>query len=156
MRVVIDSNVFLSGLIGKEGSAPQLVLEAFGADQIDVVVCPRLLEELEGVLARPKFAGRTTTEQRGEYVARIRDQAELARDPEPAAASVRDPKDEYIVALARAERVDAIVTGDRDLLDAGLRPHQSCHSRLQLIGETADLRDKSRSVDQLITPAGSW
>jgi putative PIN family toxin of toxin-antitoxin system len=60
VRVVLDSNVFGSGLIGKEGSAPQLVLEALGADQIQVVVSLRLIEELEAVLARPKFASRTT------------------------------------------------------------------------------------------------
>jgi len=32
----------------------------------------------------------------------------------------RDRKDDYLVALARQERVDAIVSGGRDLLDAGL------------------------------------
>ena len=32
----------------------------------------------------------------------------------------RDRKDDYLVALARDERVDAIVSGDRDLLEAGL------------------------------------
>jgi predicted nucleic acid-binding protein len=32
----------------------------------------------------------------------------------------RDRKDDYLVAIARAERVDAIISGDRDLVDAGL------------------------------------
>jgi len=32
----------------------------------------------------------------------------------------RDRKDDYLVALGRQENVDAIVSGDRDLLDAGL------------------------------------
>jgi predicted nucleic acid-binding protein len=33
------------------------------------------------------------------------------------------PRDDYLVALARATRVDAIITGDRDLLDhEGLEP----------------------------------
>ena len=140
MRIVLDSNVFVSGLIGKEGSAPQLVLEALGADQIQVVVSPRLIDELEAVLARPKFASRTTGEERDEYVARIRDQAELARDPEPGAAGVRDPKDEYVVALARTERVDAIVTGDRDLLEAGLEEPQILTPRqlLDMLSEAGD------------------
>jgi predicted nucleic acid-binding protein len=30
---------------------------------------------------------------------------------------LRDPKDDYLVALAVAGRAEAIVTGDRDLLD---------------------------------------
>lgn len=79
MRVVIDSNVFLSALIG---AAPQLVVQAFGDDEIDVVVSPQLIAELEAVLARPKFAADDPggTER---IRARIRDQAELAADPEP-------------------------------------------------------------------------
>ena len=140
MRVVLDSNVFVSALIGKEGSSPQLVIEALGADQIQVVASPRLFDELEAVLARPKFASWATAEERDEYVARIRDQAELAGDPEPAAAGVRDPKDEYIVALARAERVDAIVSGDRDLLDAGLEepPVLTPRQLLDMLAEAGD------------------
>ena len=140
MRVVLDSNVFVSGLIGKEGSAPQLVLEALGADQIQVVVSPRLIDELEAVLARPKFGSQTTAQERDEYLARIRDQAELVRDPEPGAIRVRDPKDEYVVALARTERVDAIVTGDRDLLDAGLEELQILTPRqlLEMLTEAGD------------------
>jgi predicted nucleic acid-binding protein len=36
---------------------------------------------------------------------------------------LRDPTDDFLVALAIAGRADAIVTSDRDLLDhAGLRP----------------------------------
>ena len=140
MRVVVDSNVFVSGLIGKEGSAPQLVVEAFGADQIQAVASPRLIDELDAVLARPKFASYTTAQERDEYVARIRDQAELAPDPEPVAAGVRDPEDEYVVALARAERVDAIVSGDRDLLDAGLEEPRVLTPRqlLDMLAEAGD------------------
>jgi uncharacterized protein len=41
-------------------------------------------------------------------------------DPPPV---VRDPRDDYLLALALAGRADAIVTGDKDLLDhAGLEP----------------------------------
>jgi uncharacterized protein len=45
--------------------------------------------------------------------------------PNPVAppAVVRDPRDDYLVALARSAGADAVVTGDRDLLDqAGLEP----------------------------------
>ncbi|MHB8660307.1 MAG: putative toxin-antitoxin system toxin component, PIN family [Solirubrobacteraceae bacterium] len=119
MRVVIDSSVFVSALIGKEGAAPDLVLGALADEQIEVVASPLLIAELEGVLARPKFA-HISLPQRTEYVGRIRDQSEIVADPETGPSVVRDQKDDYIVALARAARVDAIVSTDRDLLDAGL------------------------------------
>ena len=44
-------------------------------------------------------------------------------DPVLPAGVVRDPNDDFLVALAATSRADAIVTGDRDLLDhAGLHP----------------------------------
>lgn len=44
----------------------------------------------------------------------------MVEDPVDVPAITRDPKDDYLVALALRERVDALVSGDRDLLDAGL------------------------------------
>lgn len=44
----------------------------------------------------------------------------MVDDPIEPPAMTRDPKDDYLVALARAQTVDAIVSGDRDLLEAEL------------------------------------
>ena len=118
MRVVIDPSVFVSGLIGHEGGPSSLVVAAMADEEIDVVVSPALMRELEDVLARPKIATRVRSQERAEYVARIREAADLVEDPPQAPKVVRDPKDDYLVALARAERVDAIVSGDRDLREA--------------------------------------
>lgn len=38
-------------------------------------------------------------------------------DPAVVAPVLRDPSDDYLIALARAADAEAIVTGDRDLLD---------------------------------------
>jgi predicted nucleic acid-binding protein len=47
----------------------------------------------------------------------------VVADPPAPARVVRDPEDDYIVALARSANADRIVTGDRDLLDhPGLEP----------------------------------
>jgi predicted nucleic acid-binding protein len=42
-RVVIDPSVFVSALIGKPGSAPDIVVRAFIDDRIEVVVSPLLV-----------------------------------------------------------------------------------------------------------------
>jgi hypothetical protein len=55
-----------------------------------------------------------------EFVERIRRHATVVNDPVEQPAVTRDRKDDYLVALARAERVDAVVSGDRDLVDAAL------------------------------------
>ncbi len=120
IRVVIDPSVFVSALIGQRGSAPDRVVRAFVDDKIEVVVCPLLLAELERVLARPKFRRYIDARVVGEYVARIKRHATAAIDPTDVPPLTRDPDDDYLVALASREQVDALVTLDRDLLDAAL------------------------------------
>lgn len=120
IRVVVDPGVFISGLIGKRGGPPDLVLRAFIDDRIEVLASPLLLAELEHVLRRPKF--RRYVDERGvrEYVERVERHATVVDDPPDAPQVTRDAKDDYLVALARQERVEAIVSGDRDLLEAQL------------------------------------
>lgn len=119
-RVVIDTSVFVSALIGKRGSAPDELVRAFAEDKLEVIVSSGLLDELERVLARPKLREYVGQDQATEYVERIRRHATIAEDPDPAPVVTRDPADDYIVALARHEHADAIISVDLDLLDAGL------------------------------------
>jgi uncharacterized protein len=120
IRVVIDPGVFISALIGSRGGAPDVVVRAFVDDRIKVVASPLLLAELELVLRRPKFAAYVDERTVREFVERIRRHATVVDDPVERPELTRDRKDDYLVALACAERVDAIVSGDRDLIDAGL------------------------------------
>lgn len=117
-RVVIDTNVFVSALIGKQGSAADQVLRAFIEDKLEVVVSPELLDELERVLARPKIRQHVDVSHAREYLEWIRRHATIVEDPDPAPPLTRDPGDDYLVALARREHAEAIVSGDLDLQDA--------------------------------------
>lgn len=49
------------------------------------------------------------------YVAAIKDRAELIPDPGVVTPVSSDPDDDYLIALARAAGVDALVSGDEDL-----------------------------------------
>ncbi len=81
-----------------------------------LVVCPHLLAELLGVLQREKFRGYITTHEAEQYVAGLASIAEARPDPTAGAPISRDPKDDYLVALAREASADALVSGDADLL----------------------------------------
>jgi len=60
-----------------------------------------LLAEFEDVLGRKKFR-RITAEEAQRLVAVVRSRAEVVPDaPEPWRVETRDPKDDYLVALAR-------------------------------------------------------
>lgn len=85
------------------------------------MVTQHLLDELAAVLVRPRFRRWVSVADAVAFVETLSGHAELLADPEAPASRVRDPDDDYLVALAAV--ADAvIVTGDRDLLDADLKP----------------------------------
>jgi putative PIN family toxin of toxin-antitoxin system len=115
-RFVVDPGVLVSAIITPTGP-PAEILRAVAQGRLELVVCPHLLAELLGVLRREKFRAYVTIEEAKRFVAGIASRAETHVDPRPVTRVARDPKDDYLIALAREARVDAIVTGDADLLD---------------------------------------
>jgi putative PIN family toxin of toxin-antitoxin system len=87
--------------------------------EIDPVVSWELAAELRDVLRRPKLRRYSLGDED------VRELLGLVAADLPTVdveVEVRDPDDAPVVAAAVAGRADAIVTGDRDLLDdAGLR-----------------------------------
>jgi putative PIN family toxin of toxin-antitoxin system len=82
------------------------------------VVSMTLFEELEDVLARPKFRDVLGQEAADRFLAGLLAVAEWAPDPQGApTAETRDPDDDYLLALARSAKVDVLGSGDRDLTD---------------------------------------
>ena len=116
---VVDPSVFVSALIGRADAAPAQLVRAMAQDRFTPIVSPLLVEELTEVLERPKF-NRWTGDGRGNaFVAAIVTCAAMhADDPQAPAAGLSDADDEYLVKLARSSVVDALVSVDRDLLDA--------------------------------------
>lgn len=115
-RAVLDTNVLVSALITPAGASARLLLE-LRAGSFELVVSPTLLSELREVLGRPKFERNVSMSEIDAYVELIERESILAEDPAPSSTPMSvDPDDEYLVDLARAARVDALVTGDDHLL----------------------------------------
>lgn len=132
IRAVIDPSVLVSAFIGHADAAPARLVRAALERRCALVVSPQLIEELREVLSRPKFARWSRDGRAESYVAALVVRAEQRSDQAAVPSAVRDPKDEYLVALARAAGVDWLVSLDRDLLDAGL-------ADLQVVGPRAIL-----------------
>ncbi len=115
-RVVVDPGVFVSALIAPKGTPAQL-LDLLLEQRFELVVSPRLLAELTGVLLRDRFRRYVTAAEVRELVADLAAVATVIRDPPDPVAITRDPHDDYLVALAVAAQADALVSGDRDLTD---------------------------------------
>lgn len=120
MRVVLDTNVTVSGLLWH--GAPRRVVEAARNGQIEIVSSAELVAELEEVLRRPKLAARlaqvgsTPEELLAGYLALV---VVIRAAPLPAPISV-DPDDDVVLACALAARAEAVVSGDDDLLSLGV------------------------------------
>jgi putative PIN family toxin of toxin-antitoxin system len=125
IRVVLDANVLVSAALARDPAAPSVrAFDALLDGRIEVVGCPALLGEVAAVLGRDRLRRYLSIEEARRFVADIASVMTLAADPSPPYPAVcRDPGDDYLVAFARAARVAALVTGDRDLLeleDAGV------------------------------------
>lgn len=122
LRAVFDVNVFVSAQLSTSG-APAEAYARWLSGEFELVASTRLLEELEHVGLRPHLVRRIDPGAIAALVTRLQADAVMVEDPPAARVVTRDPKDDFLVALARAGRAQAIVTGDRHLLDLdGLRP----------------------------------
>jgi uncharacterized protein len=114
LRVVVDPGVLIAGLISPRGT-PARVLLRWREGEFDVVVSPALIEELDRVLARPKFSKYVTRTEATAYASMLRDEGVMVDDPPPQPGLTPDPGDDYLVALARASGAAVLVSGDPHL-----------------------------------------
>jgi uncharacterized protein len=122
-RLVIDASVLLVAPVGRPDGSPALLIEAARSRVIEMIVCPTLLAEFERGLASSYFQKRVLPAERTMLVDLLRSIATVVDDPESPPRVVRDPHDDYLVALAAATGAEAIVTADADLPDHdGLLP----------------------------------
>lgn len=121
-RAVLDPGVLVSALITPNGSPAKLLAQAH-TGELELVVSPLLLGELEDVLSREKFRRYIDLDLVAEYMTAIQGAALMAADPQdPHPLRSPDPDDDYLIALANAQSA-VLVSGDSDLLDlAGRAP----------------------------------
>ena len=121
-RVVLDTNVLVSAHISPNG-APAQLLRLWRSGAFDLVCSPHLLDELARSLASPKLRGRVRESAARDFLQELREEAEVVDDPaHPERVVEADPRDDFLVALARVAQAIMIVSGDRHLL--GLTDHE--------------------------------
>jgi len=134
MRVVIDTNVLVSGILF--GEPPRQVLRLAAQGRISSVTSPALLREAEDVLLRPKFGLRP--EQAVRIVALFRETSSIVT-PSPRVSAIRcDPADNRVLEAAEAASADLIVSGDSHLLDL------ACWQGIRIVSPAACVQDLER------------
>jgi putative PIN family toxin of toxin-antitoxin system len=115
-RLVIDSNVWIAALISPTGTARQLVGAVLDHD-IDILMSEATFAELVSRLDRTKFDRYRDPESWNSFLAELVELAQWHEDAGSASGISRDADDDKFLALAVTGQADAIVSGDRDLLE---------------------------------------
>ncbi len=120
VRVVLDTNVLVSGVIASGYSAR--ILDATREEEIKIVTSVHLLEEFSDVISRRRIVRKYpgVAENADILVDFLRAYGELVEGiPEKEQVSF-DRDDDYVLACAVDGKADYIVSGDPHLLDVGM------------------------------------
>lgn len=115
MRAILDTNVLVSMALAKGGPF-ESIWRAWRTGRFDVLSCTQLIEEVGRVIERPKLADLIDPATRK---ALLKDLASLTIPVEldKPLPEFRDPKDRFLLALARDGHADVLITGDAALQD---------------------------------------
>lgn len=111
-KVIIDTNLWISFLLAKDLSR----LDSIVADrEIVLIFSQELLDELIEVTQRKKFKRYFDLDDVESLLLKLRSRA-IFVNVESKVDACRDPKDNFLLALAVDGRATHLITGDKDLL----------------------------------------
>jgi uncharacterized protein len=113
-RIVIDTNVLVSGIFFETGNEAK-VLDAVINNKLTLVTSLEILQEIRGTLAAEKF-GLTPTEAFSIFQL-ILSISEILLTPPAATKKCRDPDDQKFLDCAAGGNAEFLVTGDKDLIE---------------------------------------
>ena len=120
MKVVLDTNLFVSATIASQGK-PAQILDAWRARRFGLVIREDILEEIREVLCRPHIRKRHqwTQEEIDCFLDGLGEMAIITPGELEVKAVADDPDDNMYLACAVEGEADYIVSGDQHLLKLG-------------------------------------
>lgn len=118
LRVVVDTNVLVSGLFGIKNSPSFQILKAIRTQKIILVISSIIIEELEEVIGRQRIINLTkmTGDEQKYFINELIERSDVATEKQLSQIVSRDIKDDKFLACAYEAKADYIITGDEDLL----------------------------------------
>lgn len=113
MKIIIDTNLWISFLIGKKLS---IMKTLFTNTEIQIYSCDELMTEFNFVASRPKIRKYITDEDIRETYLLMEKYCYFFPVQKKAISPVRDKNDLYLLSFADTVSADFIITGDKDLL----------------------------------------
>ena len=109
---IIDTNLWISFLIGKQLSSLKTLLTQ---RIIQPVYSQELLDELVEVTQRPKLQKYFRLDKVNELLLFLQEVGKVV-EPSSTVTVCRDPKDNFLLAIAKDSQANFLITGDDDLL----------------------------------------
>jgi putative PIN family toxin of toxin-antitoxin system len=120
MRLVLDTNVLISGLL-YPGGPPSRLVKTWRAGAFDLVISDFVIDELTRIWAHLASRLNASPNDLADFIDTIGVRAELLRIDaamlaQASTAGLRDPDDLPVLALLIGSGADYLVTADKDLL----------------------------------------
>jgi len=115
IHAVLDSNVIISGLLF--GGIPSRIMNLAMTGKFICYTSPDILDEIRGVLSRPKF--NLSTDEVTYLTTELENLFVITFPKVKIRAVKKDPDDDMILECAIESNADLIVSGDSHLLELG-------------------------------------
>ena len=118
LKIVLDTNVFVSALINPRGKPAQILNYVF-ENKVRLFTSPSIIEELERVLSYPKLVKRHGLEKQElkKFVSDLLSILSLVEGKKAIEVIAEDPADNNYLSCALDAKADFIVSGDIHLLN---------------------------------------
>lgn len=111
MRVVLDTNVLLSGIFF--GGVPGKILDAWAEGKFEIYITPNILTEYASAL--DAYASKKAESLKDYWITALTEHAHHVVDPVNYPKVCRDSHDDKFLYCAVSVKADWLVTGDQDL-----------------------------------------
>ena len=112
VAIILDTNWYISYLIK---SADGRLTKILNEENINLIVSDKLIEELRLKVRSKKFRKYFTIDEAEKFIELLQSVA-VQCNPTSLIGICRDPKDNFLLALAKDSLADFLITGDNDLL----------------------------------------
>jgi putative PIN family toxin of toxin-antitoxin system len=140
LRIVLDTNVLVSGLLNPDGN-PGRIVDLLLAGEITLILDDRILAEYREVLRRPKFG--FEAEDVSELLDLIDAESVRVAAP-PLGIALTDPRDLPFLEVAVAGEAVSLVTGNARHFKLPARAQVTVESPVEFIGRWKELRSPNK------------
>ena len=115
-RVVLDTNILISSVIGKLGYSAKILEKVF-LEEIESITSEEILTELQDVFNLKEILERTNPEDTAFILKEFKNHSEIVSLTIKIKAVHADPSDDKFIETALAGKAGFIISGDHHLLD---------------------------------------